>query len=349
MQIRDRIEQVAVELRSVDAEGRQIVMGALDELTAHPDMAEDDYEQSCKVARQGIGCLRILDRELHQSEYAYAFTIDEMETRLKEIDAYRRHGKKYNASRVKLIRPTPTNAHIDMLEKRNRHFAQGMTIWKLMLLLFIGSLFGVIMEEIWCVIVHGRIESRAGLLYGPFNLLYGVGAVILSALLYNVRNLSKLYSFLGGFVGGSVVEFSCSWLQEKFFGATSWDYSHLPFNIQGRVCLLYSIFWGLLGVLWIKDIYPRVSAMILKIPNSVGKPLTVALVVFLALDGLITSVAALRWKTRVEGLPPQTAIARFCDVHYTDERMEKTFAGWSFVSDGEEPDQDNFWIKLFTD
>ena len=67
------------------------------------------------------------------------------------------------------------------------------------------------------------------------------------------------------------IEYLCSFFQEMLFGSTSWDYSNIPFNLNGRICLLYSVFWGILGILWIKEIYPRMAVWILKIPNKVGK------------------------------------------------------------------------------
>ena len=81
MQIRDRIEQVAVELRSVDAEGRQIVMGALDELTAHPDMAEDDEN-----ALYGQANANLDELEKYRKEHKNKFLIQRYKG-LGEMDA----------------------------------------------------------------------------------------------------------------------------------------------------------------------------------------------------------------------------------------------------------------------
>ena len=47
------------------------------------------------------------------------------------------------------------------------------------------------------------------------------------------------FLFFGGIIVGSVVEYICSLGQEIIFGSRSWDYSHMPFNINGRICLLY--------------------------------------------------------------------------------------------------------------
>ena len=167
-------------------------------------------------------------------------------------------------------------------------------------------------------------------MYGPFNLLYGVGAVTLSVCLFRYRNRSSLFSFFGGMIVGSVVEYVCSWGQEMLFGSTSWDYSALPFNLNGRICLLYSVFWGLLGVLWMKNLYPRIARWILKLPDRFGRILTVALAVFMVVNGVVTLLAVDRWSERLDGAPAVTAVDRFMDDRFPDARMERVFANMEF-------------------
>lgn len=224
----------------------------------------------------------------------------------------------------------PTNASIDLAEQERQHFARGLNLYKMLLVLILGSFAGVVVELLWCFVTNGYLESRAGLVYGPFNLLYGVGAAVLSAALYRFRNRGRWLSFLGGFVVGSAVEYGCSWVQELVFGSTSWDYSHLPFNLNGRICLLYSIFWGLLGVLWIKDIYPRMSKWILRIPNRAGILLTWALTAFLIFDGIVSGIAVMRWSQRIEGVPASSAFETFVDTRFPNERMERIYANMDF-------------------
>ena len=224
----------------------------------------------------------------------------------------------------------PSNTSIDVAEQQQKHFAQGVNIYKILLILIIGSFAGVMVELLWCLITNGYLESRSGLVYGPFNMLYGVGAAVLSLTLYRFRNRGRWLSFLGGFVVGSVVEYLCSWGQEALLGSRSWDYSGMPFNINGRICLLYSIFWGILGVLWIKDLYPRMSKWILKIPNHAGKIVTWVLTVFMAFNCLVSAVAVWRWAERVSGVPAENGFEELLDARFPDERMERIYANMSF-------------------
>ena len=227
-------------------------------------------------------------------------------------------------------RKRKVNADIDLFESKTNSFAKGINIYKILWVIFIGSFAGVIIEMFWCLLRNGYVESRRGMVWGPFNFLYGAGAALLSITLYRFRNHEQWLSFLGGMAVGSVVEYFCSWLQETLFGSRSWDYSSVPFNINGRICLLYSVFWGFLGVIWIKRLFPLVSSFIMKIPRRIGKILTWAIVVFFVIDLSVSGVAVMRWSRRKVGIEPGNAITRLIDARFDDERMERIFPNMVF-------------------
>lgn len=224
----------------------------------------------------------------------------------------------------------PANSVIDLEEEKAGHFASGMNMYKLMLICLIGCFGGVVIELAWCLLTNGYLESRAGLVYGSLNMVYGAGALVLTLALYRYRNRGKWLCFLGGFVVGSVLEYFCSWAQECLFGSVSWDYSHMPFNIHGRICLIYSIFWGFLGIFWVKSLYPMMAQLILRIPNKAGKPLTWALTVFLIFDCIVTLIAVFRWSQRVDAIPAANAFWLWIDTRFSNARMERIFANMVF-------------------
>ena len=246
-----------------------------------------------------------------------------------ELRARYRDARKSQEKR-RLLPTAPANGAIDLEEQRSRHFARGINLYKLLLICFVGSFGGVVIETIWCFLRHGCIESRAGLVYGPFNLLYGAGAVALSLALYQYRNRSGWISFAGGMAVGSVLEYLCSWAQEMLIGSRSWDYSGMPFNLNGRICLLYSVFWGFLGILWIKDLYPRMAKWILKVPNRWGKALTWVLTVFFVVNAAVSCVSVYRWSQRVQGVEPSSPFWQAVDERFPNERMERIFANMKF-------------------
>lgn len=238
-----------------------------------------------------------------------------------------------SASKKNGARKRKVNADIDLFEMKTKPFARGINLYKIIWIIFIGSFAGVLIEMAWCLLKNGYIESRRGMVWGPFNFLYGAGAALLSITLYRFRNHEQWLSFLGGMIVGSVLEYFCSWAQELLVGSRSWDYSNIPFNINGRICLLYSVFWGVLGVVWIKRLFPLVSSFILKIPRIIAKPLTWICVVFFSIDLMVSGLAVWRWSRRLENIPPQNVITANIDKHFDDERMERIFPNMVFGND----------------
>lgn len=281
-----------------------------------------EKEEFYQEIQQEVKDLKQTSGKLLNCHLKMKANVDELETRLKDVQA--------SQKKRLIISPPPANSVIDLEEQKAGHFAQGLNFYKMFLVCFIGSFAGVVIEMLWCLISNGYIESRAGLVYGPFNLLYGVGAVCLTWALYKYRNRSSSISFLGGMIVGSAVEYICSWGQELVLGSRSWDYSNMPFNLNGRICLLYSIFWGILGVLWIKNIYPRMAKWILKIPNRAGKIITWLLVAFMIANIVMTSLSLARWVERIQDKPASNGIENWLDDHFPDERMEKIFANMEF-------------------
>ena len=240
------------------------------------------------------------------------------------------HDLKRSKRKRRFIPAAPANSTIDLSEERSGYFAKGKNIYKLLLICYAGSFVGVVIELIWCLLTRGYLESRAGLVYGPFNLLYGVGAMAITAFLYRFRNHSKWYAFIGSMLFASVLEYFCSWGMEFVLGSRAWDYSMVPFNINGRICLLYSVMWGFLGVLWIKDLYPRISALMLRIPNKAGKIITWVLTVFFVFNFVVSMIALYRWSQRVNGIEASNAFLEWIDVRFPNERMEGVYANMEF-------------------
>lgn len=202
-------------------------------------------------------------------------------------------------------------------------FAHGMCFTKLFWVFFIGSIVGFILETLWTILVPPHhIEVRMSLVYGPFVIIYGLGAVLMTLCLYKLYKQRDIWIFLFSMVIGGTFEYMCSFLQEKIFGTVSWDYSDAAFNINGRTSLQFCIFWGILGMLWVKDIYPRISKLIEKIPRKLGKTLTVLLVIFMAVDMLLSAGAVLRRTERDEGVPATNFVQEFFDKNFTDDELD---------------------------
>lgn len=205
-------------------------------------------------------------------------------------------------------------------------FASGMCFDKLVWIFLISCVVGFYVETGWCFLRHGYIESRQSLVYGPLSVAYGMGGVILTLALYKLRN-APFYKIFGvSFLVGTVTEYICSLGQEIVFGSVAWDYSNRFLNINGRVCLLYSCFWGLLGFGWIKFIYPAMSKLVEKMPIKLGKALTYAFIVFFVFDCIMSAGAGLRMNARAEGKPATNSFEVYLDEHFDDTRMNEIYA-----------------------
>lgn len=211
-------------------------------------------------------------------------------------------------------------------------FASGIHFYKLCWVFYISSVIGYILETLFCLVTTGRIESRQGMIYGPFNQVYGFGAVLMVLILHRLTGYKDRWIFLGGALVGGAFEFLSSLFQECFFGSTSWEYSGQVLDIGGRTSLMYMLFWGILGVVLIKSIYPAMSRLIERIPNRQGILFSWVLLVLICADLAISSLAVARWDGRVQGRPPESAVAVFLDENYPDDMLAEIYPNMHFVS-----------------
>ena len=132
---------------------------------------------------------------------------------------------------------------------------------------------------------------------------------------------------------GTVFEYICSYFQELWFGTVSWDYSHFLFNLNGRVNLLYSCFWGLLSLAWMKWMYPYLLIEIRKIPKKIGHLLAIFLLIFIIFNSAISALALERQAERRHDVPATTQLDTFLDYHYPDERLLKIYPNMIITSE----------------
>jgi uncharacterized membrane protein len=146
----------------------------------------------------------------------------------------------------------------------------------------IFSVCGWICESVFCSIIEKKPVNR-GFLNGPFCPVYGFGGLIVVYLLGPLRG-RYIALFLWGMVACTVLEYITSWLLEKLFNAKWWDYSHMRFNINGRVCLLFSLIFGVLSVVAAELIYPPFFDLVGRIPMAVKGWLALGMALILTAD-----------------------------------------------------------------
>lgn len=138
-------------------------------------------------------------------------------------------------------------------------FAAGCSPYKIILLFFIGAFLGDITETIFCRVTGGEWMSRSSVVWGPFSIVWGLAIAMVTQLLYRYKDKPASWLFVMGTLLGGAYEYLCSVFTEVVFGAVFWDYSAIPFNLGGRINLLYCFFWGIAAVTWIRYGYPLVA------------------------------------------------------------------------------------------
>ena len=196
-------------------------------------------------------------------------------------------------------------------------------IFKIFWIFIIGSIFGFFAEMLYAFIYTRTIEIRQGLIYGPFIQIYGMGAIAYYLLVSKIQEPKKLF-FAGMIMGGSL-EYLCSFFQEIFFGTISWDYSLLFMNLNGRTCLLYCFYWGIIAIIFLKIVYP----ILLKIEYLIYKKnvriFTIFFILFMTFDIIISGMAATRQQERHLSIPAKDSIDVFLDKYYPDEYLDKIY------------------------
>ena len=213
--------------------------------------------------------------------------------------------------------------------KKKKFTIMGLSIWRILAYFIIYSIVGYIIETIFGIITKGRWESRQSFLYGPFCAIYGLGAAIMIIFLHKY---SKKYTtlFWGGFIVGSIVEYLVSLIGEMILGVKWWDYSDMPLNINGRICVYFSLFWGFLALYLIASFNPRIYKFInwckSKISLKTLKSLTLTVTIIMLIDFIITGVAMYFFLIRMIAqndldVPKKEIVAQKYEDIYNNEKL----------------------------
>lgn len=228
---------------------------------------------------------------------------------------------------------------VEIKEKKHIKIA-GITLWRIVAYFIIYSVIGFIIETIFGILTKGVLESRKSFLYGPFCSIYGLGAVLMILPLQKFKK-NNYTLFITGFVIGSIIEYAVSLIGELIFHVKWWDYSDQIFNINGRVCLLFSLFWGLLAIYLMSDVNKRIDRLIeffkKKIPTGILKAIIIIVSIFLIFDFLISSYAVEMFTVRVV----HDNNLNITNKQKIDEQYEKIY-----VKDSK---QKEFILKYFND
>lgn len=154
------------------------------------------------------------------------------------------------------------------------------------------SFLGFLLEVGFARLIRAEKQDRKCFFLLPLCPVYGFGALAILLLPRAVLRSGPLLVLVGGLVATGV-EYLMAVVYEKGLGVGFWDYSGQRGNLQGRVCPLFTVFWGLLAAVLVRRLHPTVTAMVAHIPPTV----TGTWMLLLAADGLYTAVLLRRTRT----------------------------------------------------
>lgn len=194
----------------------------------------------------------------------------------------------------------------------------------------LGSVIGFIFEGVLAIVKRGRWEHHSATVWGPFCIIYGIGAImvcLLSRILIN-KHIATRFAFFS--LSGMSVEYFGSLFQELCFGSTSWDYSTHFMNIGGRVSLGMAVVWGIFGILFMKFIYIHLMTLLDLLHGKLFKIFSTTACIFMVINLIVSACAVIRWKARIDNKPAANQVEQYLDSVYNDYTMEQLYPNMVF-------------------
>lgn len=161
------------------------------------------------------------------------------------------------------------------------------------------SFLGWVYETVYCSIADRKLVNR-GFLNGPYCPIYGFGAIINIIALGRLED--KLLIFICGVVLTGILEYVTSYGMEKLFHAKWWDYSTRKFNINGRICLLGMVVFGIMSVLVVAYLHPFVKRITEEIPLFALHTIGIVSFLIFTFDTVYTNVKMHGFNKRLASL-----------------------------------------------
>lgn len=189
-----------------------------------------------------------------------------------------------------------------------------MNVYFVMLYFFVYSFFGWCAEVAFAAFKEHRFVNR-GFLNGPLCPIYGFGVSIVILFLTPYKNNLPLL-FVTSILLVTLLEGLTGWCMEKIFHHKWWDYSQIPFNIGGYVCLLFSLIWGAFCVVILKLFHPLIQKPLEFLPFPIGVMLIAILSGLLITDTCVTASEIFKLNQNLEKLEKIAA-----DLHGFSDRI----------------------------
>lgn len=175
-----------------------------------------------------------------------------------------------------------------------------MSLYYIILSFFVYGFFGWCVEVIYAAVKQRKFVNR-GFLNGPICPIYGVGIIIVVEILEPFME-HTVFLYFGAVILATALEWLTGFLLEKLFHHKWWDYSNMPLNLNGYVCVLFSLIWGAACVVVVRIIHPFVYSVLAWLPRWAGiLALVVCIFVFIP-DIYVTVTGILKLNRRLKAM-----------------------------------------------
>ena len=193
-----------------------------------------------------------------------------------------------------------------------------------LLFFFIYCFLGWVWESCY-VSIKKREWINRGFLHGPMLPIYGSGAIIVLLCTIGVRD-QVILIFLFGMTGATILEYVTGACMERLFRVRYWDYSHMPLNLKGYICLPVSLGWGVFSVLLVRVIHVPIENLVLQIPERIAEVVSVVCSSAFAVDFTLSFS---------EAMDLRDMLIRLSDSNEKIQRLQKRLEVVSaFAEDG---------------
>lgn len=208
--------------------------------------------------------------------------------------------------------------------------ADKITYGKLFWLFIGGSLAGVIVEGVFCLLKKGHWESHVVSVFGYFNILYGCGAVLFhsGAALMKKKNILVKSLVLAFFA--TVLELLCGLILKYGLGMRAWNYQNRVLNYDSMICVGFSIGWGIAACAYCL-LYPYINALFNKIKGRGWTVACRAFTLFMVINLSLTAASIYRWSLRHGDVAARNGIEIQLDAAAPDDWMQDRFIEWKFI------------------
>lgn len=159
----------------------------------------------------------------------------------------------------------------------------------------IYSFMGWCIETVYATINKKEFVNR-GFLHGPFCPIYGFGTLSIIVLLIPIET-NYILLFLGSVFLTSFIEYITGYILETSFNSTWWDYSDNPYNFHGRICLSFSIIWGLVSMFILKVVHPYIINVVNLIPPNRSSTIFYIALLYFTMDFIITVITIFKLRS----------------------------------------------------